>query len=476
MPTPLDDLDDLLATWRSLAKQHPHVLTEAGVWNDLEFQQLRSDLTGWVQRGKPVIGALEWWRSHESDYPDDSSRAEALTVLLTALDDHFSGNPTRPVTVAGGFRLIGQRWWWTTTAQPRAPFSVQEPFRCLMRGTVEDDEWIYHTSLRLAFAHALRGDRLRVGLSALTGACRTTFEGTRPLGRGIYGFRGASVAPPEVAAAELRECVAWAAEHGVHVLIFPELAIDAEGRDILRGAIQESPGEICFVVPGSFHGESERDASRYANAAPLWAVIGRRVETIGVEEKAEPLTTSAARVGGAVQEAARSAGCSTVREDIRPDGRVRLVSTPIGILAVVICRDGLTEAAEGAFGDVSVRAFRAADHVLLISMNGSPSAWFWSRAELIARQFEAATFYVNADHVITPQTAATVDLAFWRLPYRPASLVTTPEGYGDRARLFRSAPSASDDPAVHKGPLPDSGRALVDFPVSAVDYFAGGAH
>lgn len=475
MPTPLDDLDDLLDSWRSLAEQHPHVLTEPGMWDDLEVQQLRSDLTGWVQRGKPVVGALEWWRTHESDYSDDASRAEALTVLLTALDDHFTGNPTRPIAVAGGFRLVGQRWWWTTTDQPRAPFSVQEPFRCLMRGVVKDDEWIHHTGLRIAFAHALRGGRLRVGLCALTGACRTTFEGTRPLGRGVYGFRGTSVEPPEAAAAELRECVAWAAEQGVHVLIFPELAIDAEGRGVLRGAIQESPRELCLVVPGSFHVESERDASRYANSAPLWAVVGGRVETIGVEEKTEPLTTGASRVGEAVREVARSAGCSAVREDVRPDGHVRLVSTPVGILAVVICRDALMEATEGAFGDVSVRAFRAADHVLLVSMNGSPSAWFWSRAELIARQFEAATFYVNADHVITPQTADTVDLAFWRLPYRPAFLATAPEGCGDRARLFRSAPSASDDPAVRTGPLPDSGRALVEFPASAVDYFAVGA-
>jgi hypothetical protein len=63
------------------------------------------------------------------------------------------------------------------------------------------------------------------------------------------------------------------------------------------------------------------------------------------------------------------------------------------------------------------------DHLVVVSMNHNPDAWFWETAKSKAYQYGMATFYVNAAQVVEPADTA-VDMAFWYLPIHRKSVGT----------------------------------------------------
>jgi hypothetical protein len=104
-------------------------------------------------------------------------------------------------------------------------------------------------------------------------------------------------------------------------------------------------------------------------------------------------------------------------------------------------------------------------------MNKSAAAWFWGQAEESGRHFEAATYYVNAGWFAEEGA----DVAFWSLPYPVGGLATEPEGLGGAARFPKGFEGVDRAESPTQASLPDDGRALVEVPLPALDWFAGGA-
>lgn len=468
MPTVLSQLDPLLNAWRALAEDDPTMLS---MEPDPDRDELSVEVRERIQGKGAVTEALAWWAEREGDL-DERGRVVHLQAVLHALDIHFGGQPLQPVDGEGErIRLVGQRWWGAVASRPRRPFTIQEPFPHLARGVLHREEWVEERAATEAFGSALLDGALRVGLCALPGSGPTAFEATEVVDLDTLGFRGTSVDDPSGECAPLREAVAWAVERGVHVLAFPELAVDEAGRTALRDAIKSTPGSLCLVVAGSFHVASERDANAVANGSPVWAVVEGVAVPVCTVEKTEPITTGPAGLGGDIQQRAEAESCTAVREHIQPGGRVRVVPTPVGAFSVLICKDALVLGADGPFGDIRTKAYRSADHVVIPSMNGSAAAWFWGQAEESGRHHETATYYVNAAWVADDG----VDVAFWSLPYRVGGLTTEPEDAGGHAR-FPSGHEGRDEAETSRvSAPPDSGRVLVEVPLPTLDWFSGGA-
>ena len=468
MPTVLSQLDPLLDAWRALVVEDPGMLSMAP---DPDRDELVSEVRARIQGGRAVSGALAWWAEREGGL-EERERSVHLQAVLHALDVHFGGQPLQPVDGDGStVRLVGRRWWASVASQARRPFSVQEPFPHLARGALQREEWVEARAVTDALGPALRDGVVRVGLCALPDGCPAVFEATGVVDHETLGFRGVSVGDSPGDPSGLEGAVAWAVERGVHVLAFPELAVDEAGRAALRAAVEATPGSLGLVVAGSFHVASEHDAGDTANGSPVWAVVGGGVVPVCTVEKTEPITTGPGRMGRSIRERAEAEGCVAVREDIRPSGQVRVVATPVGAFSVLICKDALVLGEGGPLGNVRARAYRSADHVVIPSMNERAAAWFWEQAEESGRHFEAATYYVNAGWV----AGAGADVAFWSLPYRVDGLATDPEELGGAARFPAGHEGVDRAERPVRSPLPDGGRALVEVPLPTLDWFGGGA-
>ena len=59
---------------------------------------------------------------------------------------------------------------------------------------------------------------------------------------------------------------------------------------------------------------------------------------------------------------------------------------------------------------------QVADHLLIVSMNFTPTDWFWFQAEQAARNHALATFFVNTSQASALTHNDGIDLAFWLLP------------------------------------------------------------
>lgn len=468
MPTVLSQLDPLLDEWRALAEGDPAMLS---MEPDPDRDELTVEVRERIQGKAAVTEAVAWWSEREGDL-DERERMVHLQAVLHALDAHFGGQPLQPVDGEGDrIRLVGQRWWGTVASRPRRPFTIQEPFPHLARGVLRREEWVEKRAVTEAFGSALVDGALRVGLCALPGSGATAFEPTDVVDHDTLGFRGVSVDDPSGEYEPLREAVAWAVERDIHVLAFPELAVDGAGRTALQDAIESSPGSLCLVVAGSFHVASERDPETIANGSPVWAVVEGAVVPVCTVEKTEPITTGPATLGGDIQQRAEAESCTAVREHIQPSGRVRVVPSPVGAFSVLICKDALVLGAEGPFGDIRAKAYRSADHVVIPSMNGSAAAWFWGQAEESGRHHETATYYVNAAWV----AGDGVDVAFWSLPYEVGGLATEPEDASGHARFPAGHEGLDEAGTARVSASPAGGRVLVEVPLPTLDWFGGGA-
>lgn len=490
----MDPLFDLLDAFHELCRYHGDALT-ASPYEHERWRQVRDGLTDRFLDENPVTAAAGSWDAFRVETPSDAPGRDLLVhlwVVLDALDRHFASQPLQAVRRDRSVHLIGERWWTTLSGSVVRPLASHEHFPHLTRGHIRDEEWTDDTTVADRFQEVAWGDDLCVGLYTLDGYeghATTQCVGTRPLDseRGVYGFRAEAVTGRRDPADELRAAVAWARDAGVHILLFPELAIDERGRDALREEIGRDPGQLRLVVPGSFHVSTGSDDAPWANTAPVWLVSASGiVAALGTDaRKREPFEMPALPPPDASPPTLQAhqsawdddtATFQTLREDIGGRGHVPFVATPLGVLSVLICRDALPAPGTAPDADLPYRALRAADHLAFLAMNGSASAWFWERGEEASRQFFSGCYFVNAAQAVREDDQST-PVAFWLLPDIREAIQSDPDlskpspRHSHRALFYRTPPPPDTAPHRRVAPWPVSGGLFVRIPLAASSPF-----
>lgn len=220
------------------------------------------------------------------------------------------------------------------------------------------------------------------------------------------------------------DCIKWARDNKVNVLCFPELSICIEGRKVLRSEIEKDSGHLCLLIPGSYHESAIDSDDIWVNTAPIWLVTKDGIAELAKFEKTEPFSMKVSKaiktpcISDAAEDA-KEKGCGDLREDIRPGGLIRVLETPVGTFGVLICKDQLTRV------ELIKRYATLIDHLLVVSMNSSPSAWFWSESDKVGRDCAVASFFVNATQVVEPENS-NVEMAFWNIPSHLQKIVEIP--------------------------------------------------
>ncbi len=411
-----------------------------------------------LARENPLIAAYRWWQEREQGFVSEAQRLRHLWLLLHCLDSSYSDKRLE----RGGGLLLGRRWWNVAMRldgirdQPKPTAGCHFPHLRVV--DLRDHEWIPLAETEAAFAPVRRGKKLRVGLCCLSGRVRTFFRPTRVLlheqnttgflAQGINSRTGPTTRNDEMVATgdpeytdELRACVGWARENKVQILCFPELCVCPKGLAALRTEIEKGAGELSLVIPGSYH--ISDGSGTTSNAAPIWLIERGRLRELPAYEKADPMVIENPRgekrnkpeIAGilAVAEFADQNGCGWIKEDIREGTIARLLYTPVGVIAVTICKDLLW-----AERTHLQRLADVADVILVVSMNTAGNR-FWPKAESLC-PLGTAVFYVNTPQSVPPTDSET-EIAFWYLPrVQTAAPEEHPTTQGTRLCLFRTAP------------------------------------
>lgn len=398
-----------------------------------------------------------------------------LLLLLFVLDEHFEQEPLQVYSDAQGDVLLGRRWWASVARheERRRPInfgrSVHDAYPHL-RILGQNIRVAQNVNTALAFAQLGSVESLRIACCTLSGQARTNFVGTGPFnwGRGPhFGFRATHVGAPNDRGRvtnpesayidELRNTLTRARREAVHVLFLPELSVCEQGRSVLRDAIELDPGDLILVVPGSFH-VSGVGSNAVVNAAPVWLVhrdpdaAGGKVVTALQAEKSEIFDLPTARGEGVIGlkdpvDGARSAGFDQLAEHIVPSSTVQLLDTPVGSLLVLICKDALVGPVDGHVQ----RAVAAADHVVVVSMNANPRAWF-SPVALLWQRTGTATYYVNSAQALNGASPSMLELA----------AAITPRGLKDATGTFYGQVGFRDNLPLQSSISPELRATLVD--------------
>ena len=123
---------------------------------------------------------------------------------------------------------------------------------------------------------------------------------------------------PDIRRASILDMLDRAQASGAHIVVFPELTVIPAHRQLIaewRLTAQQSAGAPILIVTGSFHEE----------------VKGRRVNRAELLGLSKPLMT---------HEKIRPFGkAEGFAEDIASGGKLTLLSTPLGLIAMPICKD-----------------------------------------------------------------------------------------------------------------------------------------
>lgn len=195
------------------------------------------------------------------------------------------------------------------TGSAEAPGAGARP-----RGVGREDRRyrIVHLDAQAATREALR-PRSRVGLAQMD----LPTDWLVPRGEGLVGLAAQHV--DELADA-VRRVVGEARRRRVDLLLMPEMAVDLEHSELERLLLELAASTEMLIVPGSFH-----HARRRANVCRVFGPSG----VLWEQEKHIP--------------AMIRLGDTRMAEGIRPAGerQVIVASTPLGRVAIVICRDFL---------------------------------------------------------------------------------------------------------------------------------------
>jgi hypothetical protein len=148
----------------------------------------------------------------------------------------------------------------------------------------------------------------------------------------------------------------------------------------------------------------------------------------------------------AVLDFAESVGCRCVREDIVGGTSLRLISTPLGIFGVAICKDLLwTERS-------TLRRYAdLADHLLIVSMNAAP-ARFWPEAVKLC-DLGTGVFFVNTPQLVPESYRSMTEIAFCHVPAMKSFSPAT------RYCAYLKKPVETPFQGVHTA-LPPGGRVV----------------
>ena len=415
-----------------------------------------------------LVSAQAWWKQHQAavSVVNEFEEFQRLHTLLRYLDAAYSSKRETSMRVGIDQLFLGRRWWNARARQEsrgrQAPLdglsfriATEFPHIRIIKGANETG-WVVHDRPD-TFANAIKERKLRIGLCALRGSATTVFEPTRVVSSDgpSFGFVASGINQKEGSVpygSELREAIQWARERRLHIICFPELSICVEGRRIIFDELVRDPGVLSLIVVGSFH--KTRDSETLpVNSAPYWIVDDSRVvHRLGEFVKTQPFFMSidtALHFSNlhATCNAARSAGCRTVVEDIVLGGAPHIIQTPVGTFGIVICKDFL------AGRDLLDRYAPIIDHLLVPSMNAAASAWFFSGSEELARTNAVATFYVNCTQAVDDPSNTDVDMAF----------LHTPGVHDGKKRYFRQANSRSGNLDLPEAGLVD---AVFDIPAT----------
>ena len=466
----------------ALAQKEYVRLVRAPQPNDAVTAQLLSQLPTLSDAPSAVGEAMAWWKRQGSS--PGFARMERLHHLLRRLNRVLASVTQFRVETEQGILSLGSPWWATYWREKHGAmgglpgemrFSVDGRPLTNIRLLPEQPRWASSPGFASHVTRTLRrgcnGRReLRIGLCVLGRFAKTKFAKTEWLdtASGLHGFRGTEVAQPDEqgvsAADELRECIHWARDNQVHVLCFPELAIDAVGREVLREEIVTDPGSLCVIIPGSFH-EPSGDGGAWVNRAPVWLVEsglgtgagpveqGITLRDVGAFDKTDPFSFPAKAADEVLGEA--PPGCINYQEDINGGTALTVVDSPAGRIGLAICKDAMRGSLIDRYGQV-------VDHLIVVSMNDRSTGWFWINGETLARRDAVAAFYVNSTQFLAEDDDA-VDLAFWCFPE-----LTKLENVVFRRRLPPGpvAPSASEwvrltDRRANVGSIPKEYRVYV---------------
>lgn len=402
--------------------------------------------------------AAGWWEGLHSQKLTERERFLRLQLLLSKLDESFSARPALLKRGSSKDVVVGRRWWnhfgRCTSNDGKGPLdhghrTESLPFPHIRVVKLGEGEWLGGDALERAFRPVTDPPRgaagknaprqksrtrpLRIGLCAFSGNARTFFAPTCKLDAktGIYGFRAERIGwfPPTKDAdpregdagqyhQELRDCVRWAADENIHILLMPELSVCPSGLDTLREAINKTNSQLCLVIPGSFHVPSLEDPNERANAAPIWLRVDQKATHDGMlpqYEKNDRFSVSVSNLEGSITtqrlcDEAKAAGCSELKEDVVSGCSMRLLSTPVGVIGIAICKDVLFMDRGGMS-----RYTDLADHMLVVSMN--PAAGYFQSTAVLQAHLCTAMFYVNAAQVLRPLTRRPFpEAAMWQLP------------------------------------------------------------
>ncbi len=435
------------------AKRHPP---------EAEFAEIRKDLDnaiGWASYSKQNStsfseAAFNWWSKIESETFGQRDRFVRLHFLLCRIDDYYSEKRIVKMTASNGHIVLGRRFWDLYASNtgkkagsviPRTTFDI---FPHLRATEIKKNEWFEGQNIARAFRHVERSNELRIGLCVFSGRAKTMFVGTKEREQGVFGFRAGTIEEADSYLKELQECIMWAADEGIHILLMPELSVCPEGLNKLKKVISDTKNELCAIFPGSFHVQSDIHKEQWVNAAPIWLVHREGGKTtvkdnlIPRYEKADIFSMNLSKASGMpnakdAYEKAKKAKCDHLAEDIAPRRSFRLMSTPVGVMGILVCKDAL---APGPFID---EYKKLADHLMVLSMNAK-AGFFDPFGRKSARLSGLATFYVNASQLTTFQKAH-VETAFWFLPCRI-------EDGDNRVCYYHQTETSSSDPL----PIADS--------------------
>lgn len=397
--------------------------------------------------------AVKWWNENQVRYagPDRTLR---LHCLLSAVDRMLEAvGPVRFKTL-GGELAVGRPWWHCYLHQANARKRLRAGARTSVASRpFANIRWLPVCPTRLtdvAFREHLRGalvresdPTLRVGLCVLGCNAQAAFSLEPSMDRrhGVYGFRGTEVTwhgpLGESVAAELIACVRWAREAQVHVLCFPELAVDMAGREVLARELENDPGTIALVIPGSFH-QIPSDGPERVNRAPAWLLGGAGHRGEGGFDKTDPFNSGAAEFTELFHEIPED--CLECKEDIRAGTGLTVIETPVGHFGIAICKDATNHTLIEGYGNV-------VDHLLVLSMNPRGTSVFWAQGgESIVRRHGASMLYINSAQGISKADEG-ADLVFTYFPQHT----------GLRNRLYRYNVLGTAIARAAGLPLPPSG-------------------
>ena len=433
--TPAHLLAELILEHRRLLRKDPSILTAC----DADLKHYLDEL-----KRHNLVTITQLWRERERRL-QGRDRTRTLDFLLRQLNDHYSKKSINRIETAHGTLILGHRWWQEYSryqtlknGRPRAgpafdDLAVLPHMRLIQERGHRFISTAGHKGQFSAFNKQYTdGHPLRVGLVCFSGRAKTWFVGTEPLPReqGAYGFKASHVMPSEIFEAELKACLAWARKEKVHLLCLPELCISQTGRALLKREIEKNPGSLCLVFPGTFH-EPDPDGS-LANTAPVWLIAEKGVVELANYAKGsrfEMACDKAALLPNMEDalEPARKKGLDNLKEDIRLSREILLLSTPIGLMGVMICKDMLIDSITQGY-------LEHVDHMVVLSMNGMPTNIFCGKAESAARNHLTGSFYVNATQAVG-KNEKRIEMAFW---YPPVKV-----GGTDRRTFFYREPTTT---------------------------------